>query len=44
MSARIGAWRRLHPAVRAVIVLVVLLMPRGILGVLQQRYHLSRSL
>ena len=28
----------------AIIVFVVLLMPRGILGVLQQRYHLSRSL
>jgi len=28
----------------AIIVFVVLIMPRGILGVIQQRYHLSRSL
>jgi branched-chain amino acid transport system permease protein len=28
----------------AIIVIVVLLMPKGILGVLQERYHLPRTL
>jgi branched-chain amino acid transport system permease protein len=28
----------------AIIVIVVLLMPKGVLGVLQERYHLPRTL